>query len=77
MVCMSRALALLMGRDAHFGRFVTVAKARNDHGTRCKRPQLCASQAASTHMWHHEDAGIGYNVFRAVVAANETAILAP
>ena len=28
-------------------------------------------------MWHHEDAGIGYNVFRAVVYANASASLIP
>ena len=28
-------------------------------------------------MWHHEDAGIGFNVFRAVVRANATAVLVP
>ena len=28
-------------------------------------------------MWHHEDAGIGFNVFRAVVRANASASLVP
>ena len=28
-------------------------------------------------MWHHEDAGIGFNVFRAVVSANASASLVP
>ena len=70
MVCMSRPLALRMASDAHFAGFLDAARKRNTHGTPCKRPMQCASQPADVHMWHHEDAGIGYNVFRAVVAAN-------
>ena len=70
MVCMSRPLALRMARDEHFGRFIEVARKRNTAGTPCKRPLTCAAQPAETHMWHHEDAGIGYNVFRAAVAGN-------
>lgn len=77
MVCMSAALQRLMARDKAFGDFLTVAKARNDHGERCRRPHLCAAQSASTHMWHHEDAGIGFNVFRAVVSANASASIVP
>ena len=38
----------------------------------CRRPLECAAQPADVHMWHHEDAGIGYNVFRAAVAHNFT-----
>ena len=116
---MSRALALRMATDQHFGNFIEVARRRNTEGTPCRRPLLCASQPpevrtcciptgprpsaqglvdvlvpcltlvlrlrlgfpfvliphayahpTQTHMWHHEDAGIGYNVFRATVAAN-------
>jgi hypothetical protein len=26
-------------------------------------------------MWHHEDAGIGYNVFRATIAANASTLI--
>ena len=77
MVCMSAALARIMGADPAFGDFLTVAKARNDYGTRCRRPILCAAQPASVHMWHHEDAGIGFNVFRAIVSANATASIVP
>ena len=77
MVCMSRALQRIVAADQSFGDFLTVAKARNDHGTRCKKPQICAEQPSSIHMWHHEDAGIGYNVFRAVVYANASASLIP
>ena len=77
MVCMSRALQRLVAADKSFGDFLTVAKARNDFGERCKRPTLCAAQPAATHMWHHEDAGIGFNVFRAVVAANASASIVP
>jgi hypothetical protein len=28
-------------------------------------------------MWHHEDAGIGFNVFRAIVSANASASIVP
>ena len=70
MVCMSRPLALRMASDALFRDFVAVARQRNTAGTPCKRPLLCANQPPEVHMWHHEDAGIGYNVFRAVVAGN-------
>ncbi len=70
MVCMSRPLALRMAADEHFGRFLALARKRNTHGTPCKRPLLCAQQPPDVHMWHHEDAGIGYNVFRAAVAGN-------
>ena len=38
MVCMSAALQRLMARDKAFGDFLTVAKARNDHGERCRPP---------------------------------------
>ena len=77
MVCMSNSLVRIVASDAAFGDFLTVAKARNDHGERCKRPRLCADQPAAVHMWHHEDAGIGFNVFRAVVDANATASIVP
>lgn len=77
MVCMSSALQRIVAADASFGAFLTVAKSRNDHGERCNRPDLCAAQPSQTHMWHHEDAGIGFNVFRAVVYANASASLIP
>ena len=77
MVCMSNALQRIVAADACFANFVTVAKVRNDHGTRCKVPALCAAQPEGVHMWHHEDAGIGFNVFRAIVYANASASLVP
>ena len=77
MVCMSAALQRIVAADKSFADFYTVAKARNDHGVRCRWPTLCAAQPAETHMWHHEDAGIGFNVFRAVVYANASASLIP
>ena len=36
-----------------------------------------ASQPPDVHMWHHEDAGVGFNVFRAAVAANASATFVP
>jgi hypothetical protein len=77
MVCMSAALQDLVAADESFGRFLTVAKARNEHGIRCRRPRECAAQSEAGHMWHHEDAGIGFNVFRAVVRANASASIVP
>ena len=76
-VCMSRPLALIVGKDKAFGTFLDVAKARNTHGTRCHHPLECAAQPTDAHMWHHEDAGIGFNTFRAVVAANASAAVVP
>lgn len=70
MVCMSRAMAATMATDAHFAHFLSTARVRNTQGEPCKRPLACAQQPEATHMWHHEDAGVGYNVFRALVAAN-------
>eukprot|EP00908_Phaeocystis_cordata_P013581 Transcript_24647.p4 GENE.Transcript_24647~~Transcript_24647.p4 ORF type:complete len:123 (+),score=13.73 Transcript_24647:798-1166(+) len=77
MVCMSRPLASRLAADLHFGRFVEVARRRNARGEPCRSPQACAAQPAASHMWHHEDAGIGYNVFRATVAANASTLLVP
>mgnify|MGYP007087655448 CR=1 FL=1 len=69
MVCMSRALAVLLASDEHFGRFRTVAAARNTAATPCRAPTECAKQPVASHLWHHEDAGMGYNVFRAAAVA--------
>ena len=77
MVCMSRGLASLMGRDAEFGRFLKLAWARNDAGSPCATRDQCARQPVSRRMWHHEDAGIAYNTFRAVVRANASMMLVP
>ena len=52
-----------------------VAKARNDMGTPCHKADECALQKLDVHMWHHEDAGIGYNVFRAAIAANTSTLV--
>ena len=76
-VCMSRPLALLVAKDAAFGTFLAVARARNTHGTRCRHPLECAAQPTDAHMWHHEDAGIGFNTFRAIVNANASAAIVP
>ena len=76
-VCMSRPLALLVAKDGAFGRFLDMARLRNTHGTRCRHPLECAAQPTDAHMWHHEDAGIGFNTFRAVVAANASAAIVP
>eukprot|EP00964_Phaeocystis_antarctica_P065420 scaffold39482_cov63-Phaeocystis_antarctica.AAC.2 len=72
---MSRRLALQMAQDEHFRNFNAVAHARNTAGTACRKPLQCAAQPAASHMWHHEDAGIGYNVFRAAIAANTSTLV--
>ena len=77
MVCMSRRMATLLARDPAFNDFVAAAKRRNTAGQMCRAPHLCAAQSVQRHMWHHEDAGVGFNVFRAVVAANATAAIVP
>ena len=61
MVCMSRRLTSRLASDEHFRNFNAVAHRRNTAGTRCASPRACAAQPAASHMWHHEDAGIGYN----------------
>ena len=77
MVCMSSAMQKIVAADTAFRDFYIVARSRNEHGVACRRPAECASQPAAMHMWHHEDAGIGFNVFRAVVRANASASLVP
>ena len=77
MVCMSRPLAAVLARDPAFDTFLKVARSRNTLGSRCRKPAECASQPPSAHMWHHEDAGMGFNVFRAVVSANMSAHVVP
>eukprot|EP00966_Prymnesium_polylepis_P004403 101053-Prymnesium_polylepis.1 len=75
--CMSRPLAQLLARDRDFGNFLSAARSRNDRGTRCTSRATCASQPDGVRMWHHEDAGIAFNLFNAVVRANATANLVP
>ena len=74
---MSRAMALQVAADEGFRSFYRVAQQRNTAGTPCKHFSKCASQPPDVHMWHHEDAGVGFNVFRAAVAANATATFVP
>ena len=76
-VCMSRAMALQVAADEGFRSFYRVAQQRNTAGTPCKHFSKCASQPPDVHMWHHEDAGVGFNVFRAAVAANASATFVP
>ena len=74
---MSRAMALQVAADEGFRSFYRVAQQRNTAGTPCKHFSKCASQPPDEHMWHHEDAGVGFNVFRAAVAANASATFVP
>lgn len=66
LTCMSRALALLTARDERFGEWLAVARARNDYGAPCQTAAACAAHPPATHMWHHEDAGVSYNVWRSL-----------
>ena len=75
MVCMSSRLTSRLASDEHFRNFNAVAHSRNTAGTRCTSPRACAAQPAASHMWHHEDAGVGYNVFRATIAANASTLI--
>ena len=66
LTCMSSALAQDLSKNPFFADWHTVAKVRNDYGESCKTPAECAAQPFSTHMWHHEDAGISYNIWKTV-----------
>ena len=61
---MSKPLVEKLAENDEFLSFLHVAKARNTMGIRCNTVQECANQPFETHMWHHEDAGISYNVWR-------------
>jgi hypothetical protein len=67
LVCMGQVLARQLAGDRDFDGFVKKAHERNDNGIKCKNPLECARQPFDIHMWHHEDAGISYNLFRALV----------
>ncbi|KAG8463998.1 hypothetical protein KFE25_000166 [Diacronema lutheri] len=67
LVCMGQVLARQIAGDRHFHGFVAKAHERNDQGIKCKSPLECARQPFNIHMWHHEDAGISYNLFRSIV----------
>jgi hypothetical protein len=67
LTCMSAALARALAQERDFDTFLRVSKARNDFGTPCRSAKECASHSHGMHMWHHEDAGISYNLWRAVI----------
>lgn len=70
--CMSKPARLLLAQDAEFGTFLRDARRRNERGQACTRSAACAAQPVASRMWHHEDAGIGMNLFRAVARASAT-----
>mmetsp|Transcript_19907 Transcript_19907/g.58764 ORF Transcript_19907/g.58764 Transcript_19907/m.58764 type:complete len:535 (-) Transcript_19907:131-1735(-) len=74
LVCMGQVLARTLAGDSHFDGFIRKAHERNDNGMSCKNPFECASQPWETHMWHHEDAGISYNLFRSLVRNKVTGV---
>ena len=70
--CLSRAARRVLARDPEFNAFVREAKRRNLAGVPCKTAAECHDAPSATRMWHHEDAGISANLFRAIVRANAT-----
>ena len=68
LTCLSRPLALALANSVEFDSFQRIAMARNDFGTPCSTADECAKHKFAVHMWHHEDAGISYNVWRAANA---------
>lgn len=70
LTCLSRPLALALAGSHEFENFLRVAMSRNDFGTPCKTADECAKHPFGLHMWHHEDAGISYNVWRVAGAKN-------
>lgn len=74
LVCMGQLVARQLASDPNFEAFVNKAHERNDHGVKCTSPLECAGQPWDIHMWHHEDAGISYNLFRSVVRSGLTGI---
>ena len=76
LTCMSAPLARALADSNEFSEFLMVARARNDRGEPCATADECAGgfgdRADGTprhgwdrHMWHHEDAGISYQMWRA------------
>ena len=70
LTCLSRPLALALAHSVEFDAFQRIAMVRNDFGVPCKTADECALHPFGQHMWHHEDAGISYNVWRASSALN-------
>lgn len=64
LTCLSRTLARALARSADFRTFREVAYARNTFGTPCHTAPECANASDATRMWHHEDAGVSYNVWK-------------
>lgn len=65
--CMNHALRKILAADAEFREFLSVARTIND-GMReaCASAAKCAALPVDRRPWHHEDAGMAMNVFRAV-----------
>lgn len=63
--CMSRAARTMLARDKEFLWFVHDATRRNGMTTKCNSASKCASVPIEIRAWHHEDAGIAMNLFRA------------
>ena len=66
LTCLSASLARSLAHSAAFRTFREVAYARNTFGTSCASASACANASDATRMWHHEDAGISYNVWTTI-----------
>ena len=67
LTCMSAGLASKLSASEAFHDFYRVSMARNDFGAKCTTAQECSTHAPGLHMWHHEDAGISYNAWKAAL----------
>jgi len=63
--CMSRAARTMLSNDKEFNSFVGDASRRNLITPKCSSASKCASVTFERRAWHHEDAGIAFNLFRA------------
>ena len=70
--CLSKAALHILQGDREFRAFLAEAERRNTLGKPCRHAPECAEAPRSQRMWHHEDGGLGFNIFRAVVRANAT-----
>ena len=70
MYCLSREARRLLAEDKDALAFLATAQRRNDNARLCTTSSECANAPSAERTWHHEDAGIAANLFRAAVNAN-------
>jgi len=71
--CLGSTLMDSFAKDTHFESFVQEAVRRDGLGNFCDKTN-CATMPWDTHMWHHEDLGIQYNLFRSILRKNLTGV---